>query len=156
VSESPDFRQRLAGRLPGLSRVTARLARVPVDPAALIMRIGMAIVFWRSGMTKIASWSSTLLLFKNEYRVPFLPAELAAYLATGVELAAPIMLVLGAGTRLAALAMLAMALVIQLFVYPKHYPDHLLWIGILLYLFARGPGAYSLDHLLRLRLLGAR
>jgi putative oxidoreductase len=93
-----------------------------------------------------------LQLFANEYRVPLLPPELAAYLATAVELTAPILLLLGFATRLAAAAMLGMTLVIQLFVYPENYPDHLLWAGPLLYLILRGPGAFSLDQLIRRRL----
>jgi putative oxidoreductase len=70
-------------------------------------------------------------------------------MATGVELLAPIMLVLGLGTRLAAAAMLGMTAVIQVFVYPGSYPDHLLWAGPLLYLLLRGPGAWSIDARIR-------
>jgi putative oxidoreductase len=68
-----------------------------------------------------------------------------------VELTTPILLVLGLATRLGAAAMLGMALVIQLLVYPQNYPDHLLWSGPLLYLILRGPGVLSLDHLIRRR-----
>jgi putative oxidoreductase len=66
-----------------------------------------------------------------------------------VELTAPVLLALGSGARLGASAMLAMTLVIQLFVYPQSYPDHLLWAGPLLYLVLRGPGTLSIDHLVR-------
>ena len=128
------------------------LEAVPVAAPAFVLRLGVALVFWRSGNAKVASWESTLQLFANEYRVPLLPPELAAWLATAVELTTPILLLLGLATRLGALAMLGMTLVIQLFVYPENYPDHLLWAGPLLYLILRGPGACSIDHLIRRRL----
>ena len=128
------------------------LDAVPVALPALLLRLGVALAFWRSGNVKIASWSTTLQLFANEYRVPVLPPEIAATLATAVELTTPILLVLGLATRLGAAAMLGMTLVIQLFVYPENYPDHLLWAGPLLYLVLRGPGAISIDHLIRRRL----
>jgi putative oxidoreductase len=83
--------------------------------------------------------------------VPLLPPELAATLATTVELTAPILLLLGLATRLGAAAMLGMTLVIQIFVYPENYPDHLLWAGPLLYPVLRGPGPISIDHLIRRR-----
>ena len=128
------------------------LDAVPVALPALLLRLGVALAFWRSGNVKIASWSTTLQLFANEYRVPVLPPEIAATLATAVELTTPILLLLGLATRLGAAAMLGMTLVIQLFVYPENYPDHLLWAGPLLYLILRGPGAISIDHLIRRRL----
>ncbi len=131
--------------------VIARLEQVPPALPELGLRLGVALAFWRSGNVKIASWSTTLQLFANEYRVPVLPPEIAATLATTVELATPILLLLGLATRLGAAAMLGMTLVIQLFVYPENYPDHLLWAGPLLYLILRGPGAISVDHLIRRR-----
>lgn len=127
----------------------ALLERVPFAIAPLLMRFGMGLVFWRSAQTKLASWDTTLLLFREEYQVPLLPPELAAYLATAVELTAPILLAFGLATRLGAGAMLGMTLVIQLFVYPQSYPDHLLWAGPLVYLILRGPGTLSIDHLIR-------
>jgi putative oxidoreductase len=130
-------------------RAVALLERVPVAIPQLLFRFGMGLVFWRSAQSKLASWDTTLLLFREEYKVPVLPPELAAYLATTVELTAPVLLALGLATRLGAAAMLGMALVIQLFVYPQSYPDHLLWAGPLLYLILRGPGVLSIDHLIR-------
>jgi putative oxidoreductase len=134
-------------------RAIALLERVPVALPQLLFRLGVGLVFWRSAQSKLAGWDTTLLLFREEYRVPLLPPELAAYLATGVELAAPVLLALGLATRLGAAAMLGMTLVIQLFVYPQSYSDHLLWTGPLLYLVIRGPGTLSLDHLIRKRFL---
>ena len=143
---SRPFWARLGG---GIIRL---LEAVPIAFPVLVLRLGVALAFWRSGNVKIASWSSTLQLFANEYRVPVLPPALAATLATAVELTTPILLVLGLATRLGAAAMLGMTLIIQIFVYPENYPDHLLWAGPLLYLILRGPGALSIDYLVRRRL----
>jgi len=131
--------------------VLGLLDRVPVAIPQLFFRFGMALVFWRSAQSKLASWDTTITLFREEYRVPVLPPEVAAYLATTVELTTPVLLVLGFATRLGAAAMLGMALVIQVFVYPENYPDHILWAGPLLYLILRGPGMVSVDHLIRRR-----
>jgi putative oxidoreductase len=86
--------------------------------------------------------------------VPLLPPALAADLATSIELAVPWLLVVGLGTRLGATILLAQTLVIQIFVYPENYPDHLLWLGPLLYLLLRGPGAWSIDAAIRSRIGG--
>jgi len=128
-----------------------QLERIPVAIPQVIFRLAMANVFWRSGQTKLANWDLTIQLFRDEYKVPILPPEIAAYLATMVEHVTPLMLVFGLGARLGATAMLGMTLVIQLFVYPQSYPDHLLWAGPLLYLVMKGPGVLSIDHILRRR-----
>ena len=133
--------------------IVAAPDRLPIWLPELFFRTGMAIVFWRSGQAKLASWDTTLALFADEYRVPILPPELAAHIAVIVEIGAPIALLLGLGARAAAAAMLGMTITIQLFVYPGSYPDHLLWAGPLLYLIWRGPGLLSLDHVLRKRFL---
>jgi len=149
ITWSPAFP---SGRLADLPvRAIALLERVPVALPQLLFRCGVGLVFWRSAQSKLASWDTTILLFQEEYKVPLLPPDVAAYLATGVELMAPILLVLGLATRFAAAAMLGMTLVIQFLVYPQNYPDHLLWAGPLLYLILRGPGVLSLDHLIRRR-----
>jgi len=137
-----------AARLHPLRGVIRVLEAVPVAVPAFVLRLGVALAFWRSGNVKIASWESTLQLFANEYRVPLLPPELAAYLATAVELTTPILLLLGFATRLGAVAMLGMTLVIQIFVYPMSWVDHLTWLAMLLLLLSRGPGIFSLDHLI--------
>ena len=132
------------------------LDRLPVVIPQLFFRFGMALVFWRSAQSKLASWDTTITLFREEYRVPVLPPELAAYLATTVELTTPVLLVLGLATRLGAAAMLGMALVIQVFVYPENWAEHLLWASGLLLLLARGGGVLSLDTIAkRLFLRGA-
>jgi putative oxidoreductase len=154
VTWSPSLPSGSIAQLP--VRALALLERVPVAIPQLLFRSGMGLVFWRSAQSKLASWDTTILLFQEEYRVPLLPPEIAAYLATTVELTTPILLALGLATRLGAAAMLGMTLVIQFLVYPQNYPDHLLWAGPLLYLILRGPGVLSLDHLIRRRFLAKR
>jgi len=132
-----------------LQRLTALLAaleRFPLSLLQLAMRIGVGAVFFRSGLLKIDSWQFTVLLFRDEYRVPLLEPELAARLATAVELGAPVLLFAGLATRLATLPLLGMVAVIQVFVYPNAWSDHLMWGSILLLLLTRGPGAFSVDH----------
>ena len=141
--------------LMGLGRLLiAKLESIPVALPVFVLRLGVSLVFFRSFLAKVANWDTTIVLFENEYNVPVLPPSLAAILAAALEIVGPVMLTLGFGTRLAAGAMLAMTLVIQLFVYPQSYPDHLLWAGPLLYLLLRGPGAWSVDA--RIRAAGER
>jgi len=147
-------RENQAGVVHFAGAVIAHLERVPMALPEIVFRVAPALVFWRSAQTKLANWDLTVALFQDEYKVPVLPPELAAYLAVAVELAGPILLVLGLATRLGAAAMLGMTLVIQVFVYPQSYPDHLLWAGPLLYLLLRGPGVVSIDHLIRRRFIG--
>ena len=64
----------------------------------------------------------------------------------------PVLLVIGLASRLSALGLFGMTMVIQLFVFPDGWPEHILWVGLLLLIFARGPGALSLDHLIWTRL----
>jgi putative oxidoreductase len=113
-------------------------------------------VFFKSGLTKIASWSTTLALFENEYAVPLLPPELAAYLGTGVELGLPVLLVLGLGTRLSAAVMFVFN-IIAVISYPDlsevGLKDHQYWGLLLLLTLFHGPGRLSLDHLIRRRFL---
>ena len=124
------------------------VGRFPTSILALAFRLAVAAVFFRSGMTKLASWDATVALFDMEYMVPILPAAFAAVLATATEIGASLLLIAGLGTRFAAAALLGMTLVIQLFVYPENWPDHLLWGSILAYLVTRGGGALSADHLI--------
>jgi putative oxidoreductase len=139
---------RSSGLLATAAGVRDLLDRFPTSLLTLAFRLAVATVFFKSGMTKIASWDATVALFDMEYMVPILPADFAAYLATATELGCSVLLILGLGTRFAAAALLGMTLVIQLFVYPENWPDHLLWGSILAYLVTRGGGALSLDHLI--------
>jgi putative oxidoreductase len=135
----------LLGRVRGLYE---KLGLLPLSVIQLMARISMAMIFWRSGQAKIANWDLTLKLFANEYKVPVLPPEIAAPMAAAVELSTPVLLVLGLLTRLATLPMIGMTLVIQTFVYPQAWVDHLTWGVMLLLLLSRGPGVISLDHLI--------
>jgi putative oxidoreductase len=139
------------------------MSRIPEDLVALLGRFSIAAVFWKSGQTKVEGlavdfiegsyklgWprlsDSAVDLFREEYRLPLLPPELAAVLAASAEHVLPVLLLLGLGTRFAALGLLAMTAVIQLLVYPDAYPTHGVWAAGLLWLMARGPGRVSLDH----------
>ena len=139
--------------LPWMASLPQRLERLlPHDLIALACRFSIAGVFWLSGRTKVEGWftltDTTFLLFQQDYALPLIPSVWAAYLATFAEHLLPILLVLGLGTRLAALGVLAMTAVIQCFVYPSGWPTHLSWAAPMLVLRARGPGRVSLDHVL--------
>lgn len=122
------------------------------------LRLWVARVFWNSGVQKTASWDSTLMLFEYEYAVPLLPFDIAAYLATGVELAAPVLLVLGLGTRAGALALFILNYVAAIS-YPDiniaGIKDHMLWGTMLAITFFHGPGKISIDYFLKRKLLAA-
>jgi len=93
--------------------------RIPYAIIALTARLAVADVFWRSGQTKVSGFSireETFYLFREEYKVPLLPPDLAAYLSTVGEHVFPILLFLGLASRLSALGLFAMTMVIQLFV----------------------------------------
>lgn len=122
------------------------IKRFPLALIQLMARLSIGGVFWSSGMSKIASWQSTIVLFRQEYRVPLLPPEIAATLAASVELTTPILLLLGLFSRVATLPMLGMAFVIQTFVYPQDWIEHLGWATFLLLILTRGPGPISLDY----------
>ena len=127
----------------------------PHSLLALVNRVAVAGIFWLSARTKVDGWftvsDSAYMLFREEYKLPLLPPELAAQMATVAEHVFPILLVLGLFTRLSALALLGMTLVIQVFVYPDAWPTHLSWAGLMLYLVGRGAGNVSLDRVLGVR-----
>lgn len=131
----------------------AALDRFPTSLLALIFRLAAAGVFFKSGLTKVTGFppqltQSTLFLFGNRYPVPLLPPEFAAQLATTFELVCPVLLVLGLVARLATLPLLAVTGVIEIFVYPLAWADHLQWTALLLFILVRGPGRLSLDALI--------
>lgn len=133
------------------------------EAIALLARIGLAFTFWLSGQTKIeglvldplglqVQWGwphiseSALELFRSEYALPLVPPDWAALMAATAEHALPLMLILGLGTRVAALGVLGMTLVIQLFVYPLAFPTHALWAASALALLVHGGGRLALDR----------
>jgi putative oxidoreductase len=127
---------------------------IPAWLLPLIGRLGIAAVFFQSGRTKVDGLlhikDSTYFLFQTDYRLPLLPPQVAAHAATYAEHLFPILLVLGLFTRLSAMALLIMTLVIEVFVYPDAWPTHLSWAGLLLPLIARGGGAFSFDRLFKI------
>lgn len=135
--------------------LAARLARLlSHDLLALVARVAIASVFWLSGRTKVEGLltltDGAYELFRSEYKLPLVPPELAAHLAAYSEHFFPVLLVLGLATRLSALALLGMTLVIEVFVYPDAWPTHLTWAVPLLYLAGRGAGRLSIDRWLRI------
>ncbi|WP_211454878.1 DoxX family protein [Collimonas antrihumi] len=131
-----------------LVRLVQWFERVPYTFLAIPLRIAVATIFWNSAMTKLANWETALELFVEEYKLPLLPPELAAYMAVSIELTAPVLLVLGLATRPVALLLLGMTTVIEIFVYPLAWPTHIQWAAMLLVLLCRGAGSWSFDHLL--------
>ena len=147
----------------GVTSVIRLLERIPHSFIALVARLSIAAVFWTSGQTKVQGFvvniitgdvhlgwprlsDSAVALFRDEYKLPFIPPEIAAPMAATAEHLFPLLLVIGLGTRFSALALLGMTLVIEVFVYPDAYPTHGTWAAVLLYLIARGPGVLSIDH----------
>jgi putative oxidoreductase len=126
--------------------------RFPISLVEFGMRLAVGATFFRSGMNKVESFDTAIALFRDEYRLPLLPPDIAAYMGATVELSAPLLLVLGIFARLGAAALLVMTLTIQFLVYPQNWPEHLMWASILAYVLSRGPGALSIDRLIALRL----
>lgn len=133
-----------------------RLDRIPHTFLALPLRLALATVFWNSAMVKLANWDTAVELFREDFQLPLLPPEVAATLALSIELAAPVLLMLGLATRPVALVLLGMTAVIQLFVYPQAWPTHIQWAAMLLVLLARGPGKISIDWLIHRWIFGDR
>jgi putative oxidoreductase len=131
-----------------ISRCRAWLDAIPYSLIALVARLATFFVFWRSGQVKLDDWAGTITLFQDEYKVPLLPPEFAAYMAAAMELGGSSLVLVGLGTRLVTLLLLGMVTVIQLFVYPMAWPTHIQWVAFMLILVARGPGRISLDALL--------
>lgn len=134
-----------------LGSLYGMLDRVPLSLLQLLMRISVGSVFFKAGLLKYQSWELTLLLFRDEYKVPVFDPALMARMATFNELTFSTLLFLGLATRFATLPFLGMLVVIQTFVYPDAWTEHLVWASILLFLLARGGGALSLDHLIARR-----
>ena len=158
-----------AGFVASVARlVTSVFERLPHWFIALLARFSIAAVFWKSGQTKVEGFAIDLIegrftlgiphfsesaidLFKDEYKLPFVPPEAGALMAATAEHVFPILLLIGLATRLSSLALLMMTLVIEIFVYPFAYPLHGVWAVVLLYLMKHGPGPISLDHWLATR-----
>ena len=146
-------RSRLNRLTAGLARALERLA--PLALLTLAARVSLAAIFFMSGRTKVAGLftikDTTYYLFAEEYRLPLVPADIAAVAAAAAEHVFPVLLILGLFTRISALALLGMTRVIQLFVYPDAWPTHLSWATLMLVLFRFGAGPISIDRLLGVR-----
>ncbi len=144
------------------------LGRLPDWPLALLGRFAIAGIFWKSGQTKIEGLAidivngeftfgmprlsdSVVVLFRDEYKLPLVPPELAAPMAAMAEHVFPLLILIGLATRFSALALLVMTATIQFLVYPDAWPTHGVWATVLIYIAARGPGRVSLDHLIAKR-----
>ncbi|WP_175873195.1 DoxX family protein [Burkholderia sp. BCC0397] len=150
MTRTPSHASPAASRLAG---IVQRLECVPYWLLAIPLRLAVATIFWNSAMAKLANWDVALDLFRDEYRLPLLPPEVAAYMAVSIELSMPVLLVLGLATRPAALVLLGMTTVIEIFIYPLAWPTHIQWAAMLLVLLCRGAGWLSLDTLIRQRWL---
>ncbi len=134
-----------------IGRLIGTMEAIPYWFVALVTRISIAGVFWQSGQTKVDGFHVTetaVELFRSEYRLPLIDPVIGAHLAALAEHLFPALLVLGLATRFSALALLVMTLVIQIFVYPDAWPTHGTWVACLLVMMTRGPGLFSLDHML--------
>ena len=122
--------------------------------ADLLLRLWVANVFWKSGLTKVQSVDTTILLFQYEYQVPWMSPEVAAYVATAAELVLPVLLAVGLAGRFAAAALFAFNIMAVVSYPALQLPgklDHLLWGIMLLMPTFRGPGKISVDYLFRRR-----
>lgn len=151
-----------------IARLNGLLARIPASLPQLATRLALAFPFYFSGLTKWDGFlqisPSTGFLFANEYMLRWfnednpiaLPApETLGWLAAAAEIVLPILLIIGLGTRFAALGLLAMTMVIQ-FVYPNAWVLHSSWAAMALVLVVWGGGKLSLDHILGRVFAGGR
>jgi putative oxidoreductase len=144
IVATPAFRDRC-------SQLTERLSALTPDALLSIgARLSLGAIFFMSGRTKVEGFltvtDGAYALFRDEYKVPLVPPEIAAPMAAYAEHLLPVLLVVGLFTRLSALGLLGMTLVIQLFVYPDAWPTHLSWATLALFLVGRGAGPISLDR----------
>ena len=138
----------------GLVRLAIRWLNALAPVGDLVIRLWVANVFWKSGLTKIQSVDTTLQLFRYEYSVPLLPPEVAAYLSMFTELTFSVLLAVGLAGRLSAAALFFVNIVAAV-----SYPaleeaglnQHQLWGLLLLVPLLHGPGKLSLDHLISRR-----
>lgn len=138
------------------NRAASRLGQLIGDSSlVLVARLSIAAIFFMSGRTKVSGLltitPSTYELFRTEYALPLISPEWAAHLSAYSEHLFPVLLVMGLFTRLSAMALLGMTVVIEVFVYPDAWPTHLSWAGLLLLIIARGAGSLSLDRRLGIR-----
>jgi len=118
----------------------------------LVLRVYVAMVFFKSGLTKVMDFSSTVALFENEYKVPVISPMLAALAGTTAELALPAFFVLGLLSRPTALAFFifnAVACISYPDISDAGIKDHTIWGLMMLVVLFFGPGRFSLDRVLQ-------
>ncbi len=137
-----------------VQRLIGLMSSLPEWLVAVAARLAVGMVFWTSARLKVDGLTlkdSTYFLFEHEYALPLIPHEWAAVAATLAEHMFAVSLFIGFATRFGALGLLGMTAVIQTFVYPDAWVTHLMWATGLLYLIIRGPGPFSIDHLIARR-----
>jgi putative oxidoreductase len=154
-SRAPSYDGPGKGVVAPIVRAVQALDSVPYTLLAIPLRLAVATIFWNSAMTKLDNWDAALDLFENEYKVPLVSPEIAAYIGTSIELTTPVLLVLGLLARPAAAVLLGMTLFIEIFVYPQAWPTHIQWAAMILVILCRGAGGLSIDALFRRRFIGA-
>ncbi|NQY88897.1 MAG: DoxX family protein [Colwellia sp.] len=127
-----------------------------LQPIALLAaRFYVAWIFFAAGLTKLRDWDTTLFLFEEEYSVPFIPFELAAYLGTAGEILLPIILVLGLASRFGALGLSIVnivAVISLVEIAPAALYAHVIWGLLLIQVVVFGGGKLSVDHLFKMKL----
>ncbi len=148
----PTFLMPVVHRTVSVYRTGIRVLESLIPVFDLSVRLYLANIFWHGGMVKIASWMSTVMLFTMVYDVPYLPPEMAAYLATAVELGGSFLLAIGLGGRWAALSLFGLNIVAA-FTYSQlseaALQEAFYWGILFLYFVLHGPGLLSADALLR-------
>jgi putative oxidoreductase len=145
-----------------VSRLDEALGRFPISVTQLVLRVAVALPFWRSGQTKWEGWlqlsDSAVYLFEEEFRIHLFGQQYAyplpqvvAHVSSAAEVVLPVLLVLGLSTRFAALGILVMTGMIQLTVPDGWQTYHLPWAAMALGIMTFGPGRVSIDHLLLAR-----
>ena len=148
MTTSEDAFPQSVGLYGRINSIREWLGRFPLSILQLGMRIGVGMVFFNAGLLKYKSFEFAVKLFEDEYKVPILAPAVAARMAMINELTTSTLLFLGLATRLVTLPLLGMISVIEIFVYPGAWPDHVLWGSILIFLLTRGPGPFSIDYLI--------
>ena len=131
-----------------------------LQPLALLAaRLYVAWVFFASGLTKIKDWETTLFLFEEEYQVPLLPYELAAYLGTAAEIVLPVLLIAGLASRFSALGLFFVNIVAVISledIAAAAFAEHVLWGVLLLQVFIFSGGRLALDRFVEEQLFNTK
>ena len=126
--------------------------RIPCSFIALLARLSVAWPLWEAGRVRVSGgWdvvtprSSTMTMYLGGYKIRWIPYEAAAIATQLAEFALPILLAVGLASRFAALGLLVLIIVFEVFVHPGPYALHGAWAALLLLVIKAGPGSFSLD-----------